>query len=151
MNFSTKTNGYHKKRGFSLLEIMVALAVIAILTMLAMPTYSNYLDRSRRGDGMDLLLQVAAAQQAYFLANKTYAASITNLPISALSANRHYLASVTAANSTGFVIRATPSGVGVTGVQADDGGFELRSTGRKTWDCANNGSYSCTWNDAASK
>ena len=149
---SVMKQGYgNQSKGFSLLEVMVALAIVGILTMVALPSYTNYVERSRRGDGMDLLLSVATAQQQYYLTNRAYAADIDDLPISALSEDAHYLARVVAASQTGYVLRAGTSGTGVSGQQNGDGEFELRSTGRKSWDCNNSGTFSCSWSDASRK
>ena len=140
-----------QSKGFSLLEVMMALAIVGILTMVALPSYTNYVERSRRGDAMDLLLSVATAQQQYYLTNRTYAAHIDDLPISALSADAHYHARVIAASPTAYRVRALTWGSGVSGLQHGDGRFELRSTGRKLWDCNNNNTFSCSWSDASRK
>ena len=44
-------------KGFSLMELMVTVAIVGVLTAVAMPSYSGYIDRSRRGDGMDLFAE----------------------------------------------------------------------------------------------
>lgn len=136
-------------RGFSLLELMITIAIVGILTMVALPSYTTYIERSRRGDGMDLLLRVAAAQQMYHLTNRTYAAAMTDLNADVLSEDAHYIAVVTAANNRAFTIEARTSGTGVTGTQVNDGAFRFRSTGVKSWDCNNDASFSCSWDDAS--
>ncbi len=142
---------YLNARGFSLLEVMIAVGIVAILTAVAMPSYTNYIERSRRGDAMDLLLRVAAAQQTYYLANKTYTSNINNLTVQRLSEDGHYGAFMSSANATSFIAVASPTAAGTSGRQAGDGVFVYYSTGRKTWDCLGNNTQSCSWQDAATK
>ncbi len=137
-------------KGFSLMELMVTVAIVGVLTAVAMPSYSGYIDRSRRGDGMDYLLRIAAAQEAYYLANKRYTSSVSDLNIDATSSDKHYRGFLLG-TSTGFVAVGLTTGGDTTGRQSDDGILIYRSTGQKQWDCAKNGTYSCDWNDAASK
>lgn len=51
-----------KNNGFTLIELMVAVAVIGILAMIAMPNYTQFLQKSRRADGMTALLDLKQAQ-----------------------------------------------------------------------------------------
>ena len=137
-------------KGFSLMELMVTVAIVGVLTAVAMPSYSGYIERSRRGDGMDYLLKIAAAQQAYYLANKTYTSSVADLNLDATSADQHYRAFIIA-NSQLFVAIGLTTGGDTTGRQSNDGVLTYRSTGQKLWDCKVDASYACDWNDAASK
>jgi type IV pilus assembly protein PilE len=58
-------------KGFSLIELMIVVAVIAILASLAYYNYSRYAFRTRRADGREMLLRVAAAQERFFTNTNT--------------------------------------------------------------------------------
>ncbi len=73
--------------GFSLLELMVTLAIAAILAAIAYPSYQDSLRKGRRADGHTALVDIAARQEQYFLDNKTYASTMTALGFSANPAN----------------------------------------------------------------
>ena len=57
--------------GFTLIELMVVVAVIGILSAIAYPSYAEYLRKSRRTDGRRALLEAAGAMEKYFSANLT--------------------------------------------------------------------------------
>ena len=48
-----------RHQGFSLIELLITVAIIGILAMIAVPMYSNYVARSRQADGQAKLMQVA--------------------------------------------------------------------------------------------
>ncbi len=64
-------------RGFTLIELMIAMAVIGILTAIAWPSYQNYIIRSSRQAAQTELLQLANQQEKIYLNANSYAVSIT--------------------------------------------------------------------------
>jgi type IV pilus assembly protein PilE len=64
-------------RGFTLIEVMIVSAVIAILAALALPAYSQYIQRSRRVEGQALLNRVMQAQEKYFSTYNRYTTDLT--------------------------------------------------------------------------
>jgi type IV pilus assembly protein PilE len=61
------------ERGFTLIELMVVVGIIAILSAIAIPTYGRYAYRARRPDGQELLLRIANAQERYYAVYNNYA------------------------------------------------------------------------------
>ena len=89
-----------RQSGFTLLELMIVLAVIAILSAIAIPTYVNYGYRARRGDGQELLLRVANAQERYYSTANTYGALDQIGFDDTQSAKKYYTVSLPAVNSS---------------------------------------------------
>ena len=125
-------------KGFSLIEILVVVAVLGIVAAIAFPSYQDSVKKGRRADGESLLLEIAARQGRHLYTNGTYTTDLTDLNFPAAnnvsSSERHYQASVLAATAgcpitTCYELRATPQGG-----QVDDGNLELTSTGIKRRD-----------------
>jgi len=69
----------HKLRGFTLIELMIVVAVVAILVALALPSYSRYVRKANRGEAQQLLLNWANNQEIW-RANDTDYATLDELP-----------------------------------------------------------------------
>lgn len=67
-----------KQHGFSLVELMVAVAIVGILATIAVPNYSNYKIKSSRTAVQTELLQLAAIQEKIYLNSSAYASNIPN-------------------------------------------------------------------------
>jgi type IV pilus assembly protein PilE len=68
-----------RKKGFTLIEMIVAVFIVALLLALALPGYQRQLRNSRRSLGSAELLQVMLRQEQYFLEHKQYAQALTDL------------------------------------------------------------------------
>ena len=103
-----------KQLGFSLVELMIALVIIAILASIAIPSYQNSITKTRRAEGKALLLEGAAAQEANFTEYNQYAVDITvNTPptkraLSLNSENGFYALAISGATANGWTLSAAP-------------------------------------------
>lgn len=68
-----------KSKGFTLIEVMIVVAIIAILVGIALPNYREYVLRSNRAVAKAALLEVASRQEQYFLNNRSYTHLLTDL------------------------------------------------------------------------
>lgn len=66
-------------QGFTLLELMMAVAIIGILAAIAFPNYQSYILHSNRTEGMALLNDAAARQERYFAQNNHYITSQSDI------------------------------------------------------------------------
>jgi type IV pilus assembly protein PilE len=68
-------------KGFSLVELMIVVAIVAILAAVAVPAYFNHILRSRQADAYHNLLDIKAAQEMFLSMENSYAGPYSPLPI----------------------------------------------------------------------
>lgn len=117
-------------RGFTLIELVIAVAIVAILAAIAMPSYEQTLQRSRRSEAREALSDFAARQEQYFLDNKSYSTTVSALGRSATTENGYYVISVPAANALTYTLRATAQAP--QNKDTDCATMEFTSRGNKT-------------------
>lgn len=62
-NRAERNNVERKRCGFSMIELIVVIAIVAVLTALAVPSYQRYVQRGHRADAVRTLLEMAACQE----------------------------------------------------------------------------------------
>ena len=113
----------YRSRGFSLIELMVVVAIFAILSTIAVNSYRRYTLRATRTEGRLALLAIQVAQEKYFLQNNQYAqdlATVTAAPpaglgIGAINASGatgggNYTISFAAVTPTTYTLQAVATG-----------------------------------------
>jgi type IV pilus assembly protein PilE len=136
---------HRSQHGFTLLELMITAAIVAILGAVALPSYKQYLIKGKRAAAEAAMMEIANREQQYFLSNRTYTATLSGttglnytLP-SEVSA--YYAAAVSTTDTLSsacavtaettvptFVLTMTPI---TGGSQASDGNLYLSNTGTK--------------------
>ena len=76
---NSRTRHASSQLGFTLIELMIVVAIVAILSAIAYPSYERYVIKTKRSVAQSALLQVADRQQQFFMDNKQFAADLTNL------------------------------------------------------------------------
>jgi len=106
--------------GFTLIELMVALAVVAITMMIAASSYRNHLRRGHRSEAVQALLAAAVEQEKFHLANGRYGDRLDaaagedppGLPVASQTPGGHYSLAIPAATAAEFRVVATAAGSG---------------------------------------
>jgi len=131
-----------RHRGFTLIEAMIVVVVLAIIASVAYPSYTRYVVRAHREAAKSELLQLVSTQEKIFLNSNSYAVSVT----AAYNGRSDGGLGITSGKTTGgrydisitpttgptqtYTITATP----VAGsTQAGDGNITVSSNGARTW------------------
>ena len=73
------TRRMRKIAGFTLIELVVAMVIAAILASIAIPSYSSYVRKSRRTDAKTALLDIASLEERFYSTTNKYSATPTDL------------------------------------------------------------------------
>jgi len=127
---ATEVTMQRKARGFTLIELMIAVAIVAILAAIAVPSYNEHIRKSRRAQAKADLVEYAGLAERHFTVNNAYTGftlPTTQSPREAGATARYTLAP--AVTATTFTITATPQGG-----QASDrcGTLAVTNTGAKS-------------------
>lgn len=141
------TRRNRRQAGFTLTELMIAVAIVAILASIAYPAYQDQVRSSRRADAQAALSSFANAMERHYTEELTYEGAAaggsdtgapaifpTEAPID--GGTKYYDLSIISADDSSYTIQAGPKGP-----QSDDGTLQLDSTGARRWDRDNDGSF----------
>ncbi len=145
-------SGQRKIGGFSLMELMIVVAIVAILGSIAYPSYLNQVTKSRRTDAQAVLMEAAQFMERFYTENNRYdqdtGGTAVALPAQLQESPRDggtksYDITVQASTASTYTLRATPKNG-----QAGDGFLQVTNTFAKGWDGDNSGALSSaeqTW------
>lgn len=133
-------------KGFTLIELMIVVAIIGIIAAIAYPSYQEQVKSTRRGDAQGALMSFASAMERYYTQNGSYIGADggtgdINTTLTAPDASvfaseapldgntKFYNLRIYDLKANSFVLRAVPKGA-----QSGDGLLQLSSTGARAWD-----------------
>lgn len=122
-------------KGFTLIELMIVVAILGIITAIAVPQYSRYVVRGNRAAAQAVILDAANREKQYLLDARSYVFDPNGLKtlgvIPSSDVSKNYTFTVVAGvGSPSFVITAKAI---AGGRQAADGDFTIDDTGTKCW------------------
>lgn len=138
------------QQGFSLTELLIAMAIMSILTMIAVPSYQEHLQKSRIAMAKADLMELAGFLERQRTVNACYNGTACDQTATQLIANQsspildmlsddtaqYYDVTLTALTNSTFTLRATPD---TSTSQNGTGYLEVLHTGQQRWDKNNDG------------
>ena len=124
----------HPRRqlGFTLVDLMVALAIVGILAGIAYPSYVSQIVKSNRAAAQAVLMDISQKQSEYLLDNRAYTTDIATLNVSIPSkVTDLYTIAITVDSTTPPFFTATATPI-TGGRQVSDGTLSINSAGAKT-------------------
>ncbi len=100
------------KAGFTLIELMIVVAVIGILAAIAYPSYQDYVHKAKRAEAHAALLNIQLAQEKWRASHTSFTTALTTahpngLGLAATTAEGDYSLAITAASAVGYTLTAS--------------------------------------------
>ena len=116
------------QKGFTLIELMITVAIIGILAAIAMPQYSDYVKRGKAAEATSNLANLRIKMEQYFQDNRTYVGG----PCAPTTGARYFTYACAGGNgtATGYTLQAT--GVTAQGMPSTDFSFSVDQNNAKT-------------------
>ncbi len=125
-----------KNRGFTLIEIMIVVAILGVIFAIAMPSYNNYVSKARRADAMTLLIQIMNAQERYYIEERSYTVDLTETGFASkkdlATESDWYLVSASKCDTETPITACVMLTAVPQNSQASDGNLTINSLGQKT-------------------
>lgn len=116
--------------GFSMIELMIVLVIIAILAAIALPSYRKYVLRGHRTDATRALQDLSSREENYYFSNNAYTNSLAALNASANTQSNDYALSIPSASSTDYTVQAQAEGAQTQDAECTQ--FSLSRSGVQT-------------------
>lgn len=97
-------------KGLTLIELLIALAILGLLSGLAWPSYQQQTIRSRRVEGQSVLMSLHIEQSRWYSLHGQYAQSLSETGWPSLSPNGHYRLEISEVSASGYTLRALAQG-----------------------------------------
>lgn len=101
-----EASNVNTSKGFTLIEMMVVVAIIAILAQIAVPAYSDYMQRGRIAEAFGQLAAQRSKLEQYFLDNRTYVGACAAGTVAPLPTGKYFTYSCPTLTDTTFTIQA---------------------------------------------
>jgi type IV pilus assembly protein PilE len=123
----------HRARGFTLLEVMIVVAIVAILAAIALPNYSDYIKRGKIIDATSKLSDARVHLEQWFQDNRTYVAGCVDPPAGAVrmtsGPDDYFVLSCSNVTATTYTVNA----IGIVGKGMDNfGPYTIDQSNAKT-------------------
>ena len=121
-------------KGFTLLELLITVALVAVLAAVALPSYREHVRKSRRAEAQAFLMAVAAKQQQFLVDTRAYAGSLSSVAIptpASVSAAYDLTLAMADGPPPTFLISAAPK-AGSDQVLERCGALSIDQTGART-------------------
>ncbi|HTR01530.1 MAG TPA: type IV pilin protein [Candidatus Acidoferrum sp.] len=139
-----------KNRGFTMIELLITMAIVGLLAAIAIPTYRQSVLKSNRADAKITLTRLATLEEKYYFRENNYTANFTDI-ISGLtgtvttttSDKGYYSIALTTTGTTAWTMVATATGNQL--LDTDCKTFTLTNTGSKTATNSSNAANTSCW------
>lgn len=89
-----------KNRGFTLIELMITVAVVGLLAAVALPSYTSYVARGKITDAVSALATFRVQMEQYFQDNRNYGTASSACPVTATSTSQNFTIACTVGAAT---------------------------------------------------